>query len=32
MKVVEVTTSYRPADQPELIDLDRRDWRDGSSL
>ena len=32
MKVVEVSTSYRPVDQPELIDLDRRDWRDGPSL
>jgi UPF0716 protein FxsA len=32
LKVVEVSTTYRPVDQPELIDLDRRDWRDGSSL
>ena len=32
LKVVEVTTSYRRADDPELIDLDDRDYRDGSSL
>ena len=32
LKVVEVTTSYRRADQPDLIDLDRGDYRDGSSL
>jgi UPF0716 protein FxsA len=32
LKVVEVTTSYRRADTPGLIDLDRGDWRDGSSL
>jgi UPF0716 protein FxsA len=32
LKVVEVTTSYRRADQPDLIDLDRTDWRDGPSL
>jgi UPF0716 protein FxsA len=32
LKVVEVSTSYRRADDPELIDLDRRDYRDGSSL
>jgi UPF0716 protein FxsA len=32
LKVVEVTTSYRRADDPELIDLDHRDYRDGSSL
>ena len=32
LKVVEVTTSYRRADQPGLIDLDSSDWRDGPSL
>jgi UPF0716 protein FxsA len=32
LKVVEVSTSYRRADDPELIDLDHRDYRDGSSL
>jgi UPF0716 protein FxsA len=32
LKVVEVTTSYRRAEDPELIDLDHRDYRDGSSL
>jgi UPF0716 protein FxsA len=32
LKVVEVTTSYRRAGDPELIDLDHRDYRDGSSL
>ncbi len=33
LKVVEMSSSgYRPVDQPELIDLDRRDWRDGPSL
>jgi UPF0716 protein FxsA len=32
MKVVEVTTSYRRADVPDQIELDRGDWRDGSSL
>ena len=32
LRVVEVSTSYRRADDPELIDLDHRDYRDGSSL
>ena len=32
LKVVEVSTSYRRAGDPELIDLDHRDYRDGSSL
>ena len=33
LRVVDVTTSYRRADQPGLIDLDRSDWRDdGPSL
>jgi UPF0716 protein FxsA len=32
LKVVDVTTTYRRADDPDLIELDRRDWRDGSSL
>jgi len=32
LKVVEVTTSYRRAGDPELIDLDDGDYRDGSSL
>jgi UPF0716 protein FxsA len=32
LKVVDVTTSYRRVDDPELIELDRGDWRDGSSL
>ena len=32
LKVVEVTTSYRRADNPDLIELDRTDWRDGPSL
>lgn len=33
LKVVDVTTTYRRADTaPELIELDRGDWRDGSSL
>jgi UPF0716 protein FxsA len=32
LKVVDVTTSYRRVDDPELIDLDRGDYRDGSSL
>ena len=32
LKVVEVTTSYRRAGDPDLIELDRGDWRDGSSL
>lgn len=31
-RVVETTTTYRPADRPDLIDLDRSDWRDGPSL
>jgi UPF0716 protein FxsA len=32
LKVVEVTTSYRRADNPDLIKLDRTDRRDGPSL
>ena len=32
LKVVEVSTSYRRPGDPELIDLDRTDWRDGPSL
>jgi len=32
LRVVEVTTSYRRAGDPELIDLDDGDYRDGSSL
>jgi UPF0716 protein FxsA len=32
LKVVEVTTSYRRAGDPDLIELDRGDYRDGSSL
>ena len=32
LKVVEVSTSYRRPGDPELIDLDRGDWRDGPSL
>ena len=32
LRVVDVTTSYRRADDPGLIELDRGDWRDGSSL
>ena len=32
LKVVDVTTTYRRTDGPELIDLDRTDWRDGPSL
>lgn len=33
LKVVDVSTTYRRADSgPELIDLDRGDWRDGPSL
>ena len=32
LKVVEVSTSYRRAGDPEMIDLDHRDYRDGSSL
>jgi UPF0716 protein FxsA len=32
LRVVEVSTSYRRADDPELIDLDHRDYRDGPSL
>lgn len=32
MKVVDVTASYRRVDDPELIELEPRDWRDGSSL
>ena len=32
LKVVEVTTSYRRAANPDLIELDRGDRRDGSSL
>jgi UPF0716 protein FxsA len=32
LKVVDVTTSYRRVDDPELIELDRGDYRDGPSL
>ena len=32
LKVVEVTTSYRRAGDPDLIELYRGDYRDGSSL
>ena len=32
LRVVEVSANYRRPDDPELIDLDRSDWRDGPSL
>lgn len=32
LNVVDVTTSTRRSGDPELIELDRTDWRDGSSL
>jgi hypothetical protein len=33
LKVVEVSTaSYRRTDRPDLIELDRGDWRDGPRL
>ena len=32
LKVVEVTTSYRRAGDPDLIELERSAWRDGPSL
>lgn len=32
LRVVEVSTAYRRPGDPELIDLDRSDWRDGPSL
>lgn len=32
LKVVEVTTSYRQAGDPGLIELDKGNWRDGPSL
>jgi UPF0716 protein FxsA len=32
LKVVDVTTTYRRADDPELIELEQSDWRDRPSL